>query len=105
MRIDAHQHFWNFDSVRDSWITDEMGVLRKDYLPIELQSYLGEHNIEGTVAVQADQSVTETEFLIQLAAKNSFIKGIVGWVDLRARDLAHQLDALAMQEKLVGFRH
>ena len=40
MRIDAHQHFWKFDPVRDSWITDDMAVIQKDFLPGDLQTVL-----------------------------------------------------------------
>jgi hypothetical protein len=31
--IDAHQHFWNYETVKHSWITDDMAVIRRDYLP------------------------------------------------------------------------
>jgi predicted TIM-barrel fold metal-dependent hydrolase len=39
-RIDAHQHFWKFDPVRDSWITDDMAVIQKDFLPRDFQTVL-----------------------------------------------------------------
>ena len=82
MRIDAHQHFWKFDPVRDSWITDEMAVIKKDFLPADLEPLLQQYDFDGSVVVQCDQSEAENEFLLNAANEHSFIKGIVGWVDL-----------------------
>lgn len=105
MRIDAHQHFWTYEPLRDAWITKAMEVLRRDFLPPQLRTLLAAHRFEGCVAVQADQSNTETHFLLTLAAEHPFIQGVVGWIDLRAPDLAQQLAAWAPQKKLKGFRH
>lgn len=80
--IDSHQHFWHYNQHTHSWITDEMSVIRKDFLPSDLMPLLAENNIDGTVAVQADQSEKETEFLLSLAEENNFIKAVVGWTDL-----------------------
>jgi len=105
MRIDAHQHFWHFDPVRDAWITDEMAMLRRDYLPTALEPHVKGHGIDGTVAVQADQSEAETEFLLALAHQHPFIKGVVGWVDVRASDLPDRLDHFSTFERFRGVRH
>ncbi|MFZ9982037.1 MAG: amidohydrolase family protein [Cyclobacteriaceae bacterium] len=103
--IDAHQHFWNYDPVKDAWITPEMGVLRRNFLPPDFKPVLDDFGIKGTVAVQADQSIEETFFLTDLAASCSFIKGVVGWVDLKAKNLESQLDQFAGIQVLKGFRH
>ena len=105
MRIDAHQHFWRYDPVRDSWITDAMSVIRRDFLPADLEPVLADNGMGGCVAVQADQSIDETRFLLDLAEQHPFIRGVVGWVDLRAPDLAQQLDRLADEKRLCGIRH
>ncbi len=105
MKIDAHQHFWQFDPVRDAWIDDTMSVIRKDFLPKDLQPLLSENNIDGCVAVQADQSETETEFLLALAAKNDFIKGVVAWVDLRKENVEERLAHYAKNPLFKGVRH
>lgn len=105
MKIDAHQHFWHFDAQRDAWITDEMQVLRRDYLPNHLRGELAANDIDATIAVQADQSESETFFLLDLAAQNSSIAAVVGWVDLRSPDLAARLEYFSRFEKLCGFRH
>jgi len=105
MRIDAHQHFWRFDPVRDAWITPEMGVLRRDFLPEHLAPLLHAAQIDGVVAVQADQSPSETAFLLSLAEQHAFIRGVVGWIDLTADDLSEQLARYAPSVSLKGFRH
>lgn len=105
MRIDAHQHFWKFDPVRDAWITPDMQVIRRDFFPEDLQPILQQHNIDGCVAVQADQSESETDFLLELANRHPFIRGVVGWIDLCADDLEHRLQRYSGQAKLKGFRH
>ena len=104
-RIDAHQHFWKFDPVRDSWITNEMSVIRNHFFPEHLHPILKENDFDGCVAVQADQSETETNFLLDLADKNEFIKGVVGWVDLRAENIEERLAHYKQFKKLKGFRH
>jgi L-fuconolactonase len=104
-RIDAHQHFWVFDSVRDSWISEEMAVIRRDFLPADLQPLLQESGIDGCVAVQADQSEKETQFLIDLAAEHSFIRGVVGWVDLMAENIEERLEYYRQFPIVKGFRH
>jgi L-fuconolactonase len=105
MRIDSHQHFWKFDPVRDAWITPEMAVIRRDFLPRDLQPELAANGIDATIAVQADQSETETGFLLELSSRHKFIAGVVGWVDLRARNLEERLAHWSQREALVGFRH
>ena len=104
MRIDAHQHFWQYDPVKHSWINDEMSVIRKDFGPAELSPFLQELNIDGTVAVQADETEKETSYLLNLASQNDFIKGVVGWVDLKTEGLEQRLEAYQHASKLVGFR-
>ena len=104
-RIDSHQHFWKLDPLRDSWITDNMRVIQVDFLPSDLASILKENKMDGCVAVQADQSENETQFLIDLASKNDFVKGVVGWVDLRSEQLDERLQYFSGFKKLKGFRH
>ena len=104
-RIDSHQHFWKFDPIRDSWIDDSMLKIQRDFLPEDLLSFLSENKFSGCVAVQASQSEEETDFLLDLASKNDFIKGVVGWVDLRTENISERLSRFSKYEKLKGFRH
>ncbi|CAN5529075.1 amidohydrolase family protein [soil metagenome] len=105
MRIDSHQHFWKYHPVKDAWITDDMKVIQRDFLPADLSPLLQQNNVDGCVAVQADQSETETDFLLQLAKENDWIKGVVGWTDLRAPNLEEKLQHYAQYNKIKGFRH
>jgi L-fuconolactonase len=105
MRIDSHQHFWKYHPVKDAWITDDMKVIQRDFLPADLLPLLQQNNVDGCVAVQADQSETETDFLLQLAQENDWIKGVVGWTDLRAPNLEEKLQHYAQYKKIKGFRH
>src|SRR5438876_3251992 len=92
MRIDAHQHFWKFDPHQFDWITDRMAVLKRDFLPADLQPLLNSINFDGSIAVQARQTEEETQWLLDLADRHDLIKGVVGWVDLRSPQLPQKLD-------------
>ncbi|GAB3909151.1 amidohydrolase family protein [Mucilaginibacter boryungensis] len=105
LKIDAHQHFWIFDAIRDSWITDDMHVIRRDFLPHDLQYVLHENGIDGCIAVQADQSEEQNGFLLHLTEGNDFIKGIVGWVDLQAENIEARLEFYSHTRLMKGFRH
>ncbi|MEO9511261.1 MAG: amidohydrolase family protein [Flavobacteriaceae bacterium] len=105
MKIDSHQHFWKYDPVRDNWIDASMEAIRRDFLPDDLERILQQSGIDGCVAVQADQSEQETEFLLQLAKENSFIKGVVGWVDLCASNVSERLEHFSRNSHFKGVRH
>jgi len=72
MQIDSHQRLWRYAAVRDSWITDEMIVLRRDFLPERLAPEPNANGIGATVAARADQSEDETS-----------IAWPVGWIGAR----------------------
>ncbi|QEC79413.1 amidohydrolase family protein [Mucilaginibacter ginsenosidivorax] len=105
LKIDSHQHFWIFDPVRDSWIDDQMLAIKRDFSPVDLLPVLQQHGIDGCVSVQASQTNDETMFLLDHAAANPFVKGVVGWVNLQADDLEDQLLQYKSYDKLKGFRH
>ena len=86
-------------------MTEAMDVLRRDYLPGDLEPLLRAGGFDGTIAVQARQMIEETRWLLKLADQHSFIKGVVGWVDLCSPKLAAQLEEVAAHPKLVGVRH
>ena len=67
MKIDAHQHFWQFNQQDYGWMGPEMKLLQADYLPQDLRSEIDSVGIAGTVAVQARQSLEETSWLLALA--------------------------------------
>ncbi len=105
MKIDSHQHFWHYCEVKHSWINDQMSAIKRNFLPQDLQLELESKGIDGCVAVQADQHEDETDFLIEQAREHNFIKGVVGWVDLRADNIEDRLSYYAQESIIKGFRH
>ena len=103
--IDSHQHFWNYNEERDTWITPEMSVLRKDFYPSYSEGLFRENGFTGCVAIQADSSEEETLFLLALAEQNEFIQGVVGWVDLQSSNIEDRLTYFSQFEAIKGFRH
>jgi L-fuconolactonase len=102
--IDSHQHFWQVGRFDYPWMSADLGVLYRDYLPEDLSPILQQHQIRQTVLVQASNSVAESRWLLDLADTSNFIAGVVGWVDLTSADVDAQLDELS-QPKLKGVRH
>ena len=105
MTIDAHQHFWHFDPIRDSWITDDMAIIQRDFLPADLEPVLAQNGIDGCVSVQASQSEEETKLLVNLAQTYDIVKGVVGWVDLQSETLLERLDYFSTYKVIKGYRH
>jgi L-fuconolactonase len=101
--IDSHQHFWRYQPAQYPWIRADW-PLRRDFLPDDLAPLLRAAKLDGCVAVQARPSIEETRWLLGLAAEHKFIKGVVGWVDLRGGNLTEQLTAFAHDPRFVGVR-
>ncbi len=105
MKIDAHHHFWKYDPAEFGWINDSMRVIRRDFLPVDLQAEVTRVGIDGAVSVQARQTLEETRWLLDLADQNKFIKGVVGWVPLAVPNVKEHLDELSPQPLLKAIRH
>ena len=105
MKLDSHQHFWKYSPQQHNWIDDSMVSLKRDFLPNDLEPHLVENKIEACMVVQADQSEKETEFLLELATQYEFIKGVVGWVDLRAKNVEERLQFYSQNQYFKGVRH
>jgi L-fuconolactonase len=105
MRIDAHQHFWRYNSNEYGWIDDSMSALRRNFLPQDLKIELDSAGFDGSIAVQARQTLEETRWLLNLAEASPYVLGIVGWVDLRLQDVRSQLAEFATNQKFLGVRH
>ncbi len=103
--LDSHQHFWKYSLSEYGWIDDSMQVLKRDFLPQDLAAVYAENNVHGCIAVQARQTLEETQWLLELAEKNPFILGVVGWVDLVSENVDEQLESFAESKSAVGVRH
>ncbi len=104
-RIDSHQHFWIYNEADYPWMEGARGPLKIDYMPPDMQPLLAASGIDGTVAVQARQYQRETDFLLDVAYEYDFVRGVVGWLDMRADDIEAQLERFAGRPRLVGLRH
>ncbi|MEH3121054.1 MAG: amidohydrolase family protein [Sphingomonas phyllosphaerae] len=102
-RIDAHHHLWRYDAEAFGWI-DPASVIARDYDTESLAGALASRKIAAAIAVQARQVPEETQMLLDAAARGTAICGVVGWIDLRADDIAERLAAEAAP-MLVGYRH
>ncbi len=104
MRIDSHQHFWRYTPQDHRWISDEMAVLKADFLPEQLLPTLQRHNMQGSILVQACSDIAETQWLLNLAERTEFVRAVTGWVDLTSPQLAEHMEILA-HPRLRGLRH
>jgi L-fuconolactonase len=105
MKIDAHQHFWHYSPEEYGWIGPQMAILRQDHLPPDLVPLLETTGLDGTVAIQARQSLEETAWLLALSDRYPIIKGVVGWVDLCSPDVQPQLERFCAHPRFRGVRH
>jgi L-fucono-1,5-lactonase len=105
LRLDAHQHFWPYNSAHYAWINDRMADLKRDFLPLDLKPLLASQGFDGSIAVQARQDSEETLWLLDLADEYPSIRGVVGWVPLCSAGLQAHLESLLGRRKLVGVRH
>jgi len=105
VRLDAHQHFWRYTPAEYDWIDARMGRIARDFLPADLEPELARSGLDGCLAVQARSSLDETRFLLALSRAHPFVRGVVGWVDFTAPDVARTLATFAAERALVGLRH
>lgn len=102
--IDSHHHLWRYSAEEYPWIPPGSPLAQDRLLP-ELHAAIDGTGVEGTVAVQARQITTETEFLLDIADADPLVHGVVGWVPLVDPDVAALLDRFAANPKLRGVRH
>jgi L-fuconolactonase len=104
--IDAHQHFWKYHPDKQTWIGEDMKVIQKDFLPNDLKEVLDRNNVQSCISVQVDQNKEETLFQLKCAAQNSFIDGVIGWIDLLdAKIFDEDLSFYNQHKTIKGFRH
>jgi len=103
--IDAHHHLWRYNPAEYGWIDDEMKALRRDFLPADLEVAMASAGIDGTVAVQARQTLDETRWLLDLADKTDAIRGVVGWAPIAGEEFPGCMEEFDGRAKLKGLRH
>jgi L-fuconolactonase len=104
MRIDAHQHYWKIDRNDYGWITPELPILYRDYLPQHLNPILHKHGIEKTIVVQAAPTLEETDYILELSENSETIAGVVGWLNLEDPSYKAHFQRFRKYPKFLGFR-
>ncbi len=105
LRIDAHHHLWRYSAEEYGWIGDDMPQIRRDFLPADLEAELRAAKMDGAVAVQARQTLEETDWLLKLASNHQAMRGVVGWAPIASPRFAEVLEKLRSHRKLKGLRH
>jgi L-fuconolactonase len=105
LKIDAHHHFWKYDPVEYGWISNRMSAIRHDFLPEDLGKEISGAGVSGVITVQARQTLQESSWLLELAERNDFVRGVVGWAPLISTEAGGILEELAANCKLRAIRH
>ena len=104
--IDAHLHLWDLQRSTYSWITPELGPLHTTIRAERAEAELRAAGVTQAVLVQAEDSVTDTEFMLEVAAAHDWVAGVVGWVQLDDPALAAaQLGRFTGDPAFRGVRH
>jgi L-fuconolactonase len=104
-KIDAHHHLWKYSPEEYPWMLEGMDAIRRDFLIEELNEVRRQGFIDAVVTVQARQSLTETDWLLDLASRYSFMRAVVGWLPLVDSSIAAVLERYSAFSKLRGVRH
>jgi L-fuconolactonase len=104
MMIDSHQHFWKVARGDYHWMSPDLTALYRDYGPDDLAPFLERHGIARTILVQAAQTMAETEFMLDIAARTPFVAGVVGWAEFADPEAPDTIARLARDPLLVGLR-
>src|ERR1700736_840429 len=104
-KIDAHHHLWKYSAPQYPWISENMGLLRRDFLIQDLIDVLEESDIDGVVTVQARQALAETRWLLDLARTHDVVGGVVAWVALTDPKVDRDLEHFSTHAKLKSVRH
>lgn len=92
--IDTHVHCWSFARAKYSWLKEDNVRLYRDFLPEEYDKERIAAGITEAILVQAANSFEDTDYMLDVAARNDWVAGVVGWVPLLDPTQA----AVALQE-------
>ena len=106
--VDAHQHFWDrsLSEFDHSWQEQsDLAPICRSFLPEDLRPLIEECGVDHTVFVQTQHDLRENDWSLGLADQNSFVCGVVGWVDLTSDACEQQLLQYKDHPAFVGVRH
>ncbi len=105
-RIDSHLHLWDLAVSDYSWLGPDNGELFASFLPAQAEAELSAHGVSGAVLVQAEDSLADTGYLLDVAARNDWVLGVVGWVPLDDPSTTIvQLEKWEQYPEFCGVRH
>lgn len=106
MWIDAHHHLWDLSVRSQTWM-DPSWPINRSFGTTDLHNACQGTPTEATIVVQTCPSIDETTEMLESAAADPLIAGVVGWLDLRS-NVSNQLLRLKATQGaglLVGARH
>ena len=101
--VDTHTHF--YDPTRPEgvpWPDPNDALLYRKVMPAEYRKLAEPHGVRGTVVVEASPWVEDNQWLLDLAAREPFILGIVGNLDPLAADFATNLARFAKTQSFAA---
>lgn len=102
--IDAHVHVWDPARGDYGWLTPALPTLYRRVDEQQLHGELKRAGVNGAVLVQAAPTEAESDYLLSIAGRNAWVRGVVGWVDFDAPDVEQRIADRARQAKFVGVR-
>jgi len=105
--IDAHVHTWDFSKAAYTWLDGDTSILNRNYLVEQMEHERIQAGVTAGVLVQAANNVEDTAWMLQVAERNSWIKGVVGWLPLEDSEATqdHLSHAWVHNAYLKGARH
>jgi L-fuconolactonase len=104
--IDAHLHVWDRTRSRYGWLDGAAERLRADHTVEQAFEALSGFGVERAVLVQADETLEETAYLLELVAADERLAGAVVYLPLEdPAVVAAQLTRLADDPGFVGIRN
>lgn len=106
MRVDAHHHLWDRAVHEQPW-TDGIEALQGSFTVAQLEPQLRAAELDATVAIHCLADEDESRWLLADGADGGSVRGVVGWVDITADDVAQRIAGLRAGpggERLVGLR-
>lgn len=103
--VDAHHHYWQIQNFVYPWHKQvNLPQMNRDYLPPDILPQMQALGIQYSVLIQADNSLAETHWMLDLARRYPHIAGVVGWVDLADPAVLTTLDELRQEPLFKGIR-
>ena len=102
--IDAHFHLWRIGYNGCVWPTSDLVPIYRDFDLKMMESIAGSAGVTSGVLVQSQEDDRDTDYLLDLAENSSFVKAVVGWVDMLSPVAPERIFNLKKYSKFKGLR-